>query len=242
MKLYTVGFGSGDRDCITKEAERCIVESDVVMGYRTYIDILRKIYPDKNYIYSEMRQERQRVQGAIEIARSGKTVSIVCSGDSEVYGMASLAIELSAGFPEIEVKTVAGVTSALSCGAVLGSPLTNDFAVISLSDLLTPYETIEKRLRGVSLADMVTVIYNPSSAGRPYHLEKACKIILEYKPPETVCGYVKNAGREGQFSKILTLGELVHEKVDMFTTVFVGNSQTKIIAEKMVTLRGYGKK
>ena len=165
---------------------------------------------------------------------------MISSGDAGVYGMAGLVYELCTAHPDIEIKAVSGITAASSGAAVLGAPLMHDFCVISLSDLLTPWEKIEKRLRLAAEADFVVCIYNPSSKKRADYLEKACKIMLEHKAPETVCGYVKNIGRTGEEYKITTLGQLKTESVDMFTTVFVGNSQTRVINGKMVTPRGYG--
>ena len=239
MKLYVVGFGGGSHEGMTVEAETAIRKSDLIVGYTVYTDLVRKIFPEKEYISTGMRQERDRVELALKESRS-RTVSLVCSGDSGVYGMAGLAIEMSRNFPETDIEVVAGVTSALSGGAVLGSPLTHDFAVISLSDLLTPMEKIIKRVRCASEADFTIVLYNPSSKKRADNPRKACDIMLEYKSPETVCGYVRNIGRDGQTSHILTLDELRETEVDMFTTVFVGNSKTMVINGKMVTPRGYG--
>lgn len=239
MKLYVVGFGGGSHEGMTVEAETAIRKSDLIVGYTVYTDLVRKIFPEKEYISTGMRQERDRVELALKESRS-RTVSLVCSGDSGVYGMAGLAIEMSRNFPETDIEIVAGVTSALSGGAVLGSPLTHDFAVISLSDLLTPMEKIIKRVRCASEADFTIVLYNPSSKKRADYLRKACDIMLEYKSPETVCGYVRNIGRDGQTSRILALSELRETAVDMFTTVFVGNSETVVINGKMVTPRGYG--
>ncbi|MBR1592085.1 MAG: precorrin-3B C(17)-methyltransferase [Ruminococcus sp.] len=239
MKLYVVGFGCGSREGMTLEAENAIKSSDLIVGYTTYTDILTKYFPEKTFLSTGMRMEKERVKMALKCAKSGKNTALVCSGDSSVYGMAGLAIEMSADFPSVEIVAVAGVTAALSGGAILGAPLTHDFAVISLSDLLTPPEKIEKRLRLASQADFTIVIYNPSSRKRADYLAKACKIMLEYKSPETVCGYVRNIGREGENSKIMTLNELSQESVDMFTTVFVGNSETAVIRGKMVTPRGY---
>ncbi|MDE5859636.1 MAG: precorrin-3B C(17)-methyltransferase, partial [Oscillospiraceae bacterium] len=183
--------------------------------------------------------ERDRVILAFDEAQNGKTVSLICSGDSGVYGMAGLVYELSEKYPQIEIEIVAGVTAALSGAAVLGSPLTNDFAVISLSDLLTPWKKIEKRLECAAMGDFAVVLYNPSSKKRSDHLSKACDIMLKYKDENTVCGYVKNIGRKGQESVLLTLSELKNASVDMFTTVFIGCLETKIIGGKMVTPRGY---
>lgn len=238
MKLYVVGFGGGNREGMTFEAEKAIMKSDLIVGYTVYTELVRKIFPEKEYISTGMRQERDRVEIALKESQS-RNVALVCSGDSGVYGMAGLAIEMSADFPETDIEVVAGVTSALSGGAVLGSPLTHDFAVISLSDLLTPMDKIIKRLRCASEADFTIVLYNPSSKKRADYLRKACDVMLEYKSPETVCGYVRNIGRDGQTSRILKLSELRETAVDMFTTVFIGNSETVVINGKMVTPRGY---
>lgn len=239
MKLYIVGFGCGSREGMTIEAEKAIGRSDLVVGYTVYTELLREYFPEKEFYSTGMRQEKQRVEYALEQAESGKTVSLICSGDSAVYGMAGLAFELSEKYPNAEIEPVAGVTAALSGGAILGAPLTHDFAVISLSDLLTPIEKIYKRLRCAAEGDFTIALYNPSSKKRADYLEKACKILLEYKSPDTVCGYVKNIGRQGQESRVLTLRELEKTHVDMFTTVFIGNSETKSIGGKMVTPRGY---
>ena len=236
--LYVVGFGSGSRENMTVEAERVILESDIIVGYTAYTDILKKYFPDKKYYSTGMKQERERVIYALENAGT-QTVAIVCSGDSSVYGMAGLAFELSVNYPDVDIEIVSGVTYALSGGAVLGSPLGHDFAVISLSDLLTPWDKIIKRVEYASYADFVMVLYNPSSKKRGDYLSKACDIMMKYKNPNTVCGIVRNIGRDGQESRILTLSELRNTSVDMFTTVFIGNSETKIINGRMVTPRGY---
>lgn len=239
MKLYIVGFGCGSREGMTIEAEKAIGRSNLVVGYTVYTELLREYFPEKEFYSTGMRQEKQRVEYALEQAESGKTVSLICSGDSAVYGMAGLAFELSEKYPNAEIEPVAGVTAALSGGAILGAPLTHDFAVISLSDLLTPIEKIYKRLRCAAEGDFTIALYNPSSKKRADYLERACKILLEFKAPDTVCGYVKNIGRQGQESRVLTLRELEKTQVDMFTTVFIGNSETKSIGGKMVTPRGY---
>ncbi len=236
--LYVVGFGPGNYDGMTVAAQKAISKSDVIAGYSVYTDLISEKFPDKEYVSTGMRKEKERVRIALEIAQT-KTVSLVCSGDSGVYGMACLAIEMSEQYPDTEIEIVCGVTAALSGGAVLGSPLTNDFAVISLSDLLTAWAIIEKRLECAAMGDFAVAIYNPSSVKRAEYLKKACDILLKYKDEKTVCGYVRNIGRDGQQSGIMTLSELRNFKADMFTTVFVGNSETKVINGKMVTLRGY---
>lgn len=238
MKLYIVGFGGGSRDGMTFEAEKAIQKSDLIVGYTVYAELMKKLFPDKEFYSTEMRREKERVLYALRKAEN-KTVALVCSGDAEVYGMAGLAYELSGEFPSVELETVAGVTAALSGGALLGAPLTHDFAVISLSDLLTPFEKIESRLRAAAMADFTIVLYNPSSKKRADHLKKACGILLEYRSPDTVCGAVRNIGREGENGTVMTLAELRDYSADMFTTIFVGNSETKNIRGKMVTPRGY---
>lgn len=237
--LYVVGFGCGSREGMTIEAENAIKTSDLIVGYTVYTELMKKFFSDKNYYSTGMRQEKERVRYALEQAENGKTVSLICSGDSEIYGMAGLAYELSEKYPNTEIVTVAGVTAALGGGAILGAPLTNDFAVISLSDLLTPAEKIITKIKCAAQADFTIVLYNPSSKKRADYLKKACEIIMQYKPPETVCGIAKNIGREGEESRTITLAELKNIQVDMFTTVFIGCSETKVINGKMVTKRGY---
>lgn len=239
MKLYIVGFGPGEPEGMTISAEKAIERSEVVVGYTVYVELMKLRFPDKNYLTTPMKKERERVIAAFEEAKRGKTVSMICSGDSGVYGMAGLVFELSEYYPEVEIEIVPGVTAAMSGGAVLGAPLTHDFAVISLSDLLTPWEKIEKRLECAAMADFVISIYNPSSRKRSDYLKRACEILLKYKDGNTVCGYVRNIGREGQEVQTLTLSQLKDTTVDMFTTVFIGNSETKLINGKMVTPRGY---
>ncbi|NLT09979.1 MAG: precorrin-3B C(17)-methyltransferase [Ruminococcus sp.] len=236
--LYVVGMGAGNRDGLTFEAEQAILNSDLIVGYTKYVELLRGFFPEKEYLSTGMRQECQRVDAALKAAVSSN-VSLVCSGDPQLYGMAGLAYELSLNYPDVEIRVVPGVTAAFSGGAILGSPLTHDFAVISLSDLLTPKEKIIKRLECAAECDMVIVLYNPSSKSRADHLKKACDIVLKHRPGNTVCGYVRNIGRDGQESRILSLSELRDTSVDMFTTVYIGSTDTKMIGGKMVTPRGY---
>ncbi len=238
MTLYIIGFGGGNREGMTFEAAAAIERCGLVVGYDRYIELIRKIYPGKEFFSTGMRGEKERVLYALEQAQC-RDAALVCSGDAEVYGMAGLAYELSGRFPGVELRTVAGVTAALSGGAMLGAPLTNDFAVISLSDLLTPIETIERRLRGAAEGGFVIALYNPSSKKRADYLRWACGIVLEYRAVDTVCGVAANIGREGSKCFITTLGELRGYRADMFSTVFIGNSDTKNIGGKMVTSRGY---
>ncbi|HIQ57834.1 MAG TPA: precorrin-3B C(17)-methyltransferase [Candidatus Merdivicinus intestinavium] len=242
QKLYVVGLGPGGREYMTGEARAALEEAELLCGYTVYIDLIRADYPDKEVLATPMTQEIERCRMAVEAAESGKTVAMVCSGDAGVYGMAGLIYETAGENSPVEIVVVPGITAALSGAAVLGAPLIHDFAVISLSDLLTPWETIEKRLRAAGEADFCICLYNPSSKKRADYLKRACGILLESRDPQNACGWVKNIGREGQESRVMTLSELMEEKVDMFTTVFIGNSSTRVMGGKLVTPRGYENK
>lgn len=234
-----VGIGPGEFCQMTMAAKAALSESEVIAGYTVYVDLVKPYYPEKEYIVTAMKKERERCKLALETAMEGRVVSMVCSGDAGVYGMAGILLEYLPGYEGVELVVIPGITAALSGGAVLGAPLGHDFAVISLSDLLTPWEKIEARLRAAAKADFCICIYNPSSRKRSDYLERACKIMLEEIEETRVCGFVRNIGREGQSYRILSLKELETTQVDMFTTVFIGNSQTKQIGEYMVTPRGY---
>ncbi len=238
-KIYVVGIGPGAYEQMTIRAAECLKTCDVIVGYTVYVDLVKEHFADKEFLTTPMRKERERCVLAFEEASKGKTVAMICSGDAGVYGMSGLMFEVGVDYPSISVDVIPGVTAALSGGALLGAPLIHDFAVISLSDLLTPWEKIERRLLAASEADLVVCLYNPSSRKRSDYLQKACELMLRHKAPDTVCGIVSNIGREGESCRILTLEQLRDEQVDMFTTVFVGNAQTKEINGKMVTPRGY---
>lgn len=238
--VYVVGLGPGDPQFLTAQAKTALENADVLCGYTVYIDLIRSFYPEKEVHATGMTKEIDRCRWALETAQSGKTVALVCSGDAGVYGMASLILELASNYPSVEIEVIPGLTAALSGGAVLGAPLAHDFCVISLSDRLTPWEIIEKRLACAAMGDFCVAIYNPSSKGRPDYLQRAVRILLQNgKSEETVCGIVRNIGRERQQSEIITLRELENKQVDMFTTVYIGNKTTKNIEGKMVTPRGY---
>lgn len=237
-KVYVVGIGPGAADQMTVKAMRALESCDVIAGYGVYVDLVKPLLPDKEYLVTPMRKEVDRCRMAIECALSGKTTAMISSGDAGVYGMAGLIYELAEG-KDVEIEVIPGVTAALSGGAVLGAPLTHDFAVISLSDALTPWEKIEARLSHAAQADLCMAIYNPSSHRRPDFLKRACEIVLRHISPETVCGIVRNIGREGEEYRVMRLSELKETQVDMFTTVFIGNQMTKIIDGKMITPRGY---
>ena len=186
-----------------------------------------------------MMQEEKRCRMAFEEAMKGKKVAMICSGDAGIYGMASLMYEIGKEFPECELTIIPGITAASSGAAVLGAPLNHDFCVISLSDLMTPWELIEKRLELAAKADFAMAIYNPSSKKRHDYLQKACDILLKVIEPERPCGYVENIGRDDTKATVCTLKELRDTNVNMFTTVFIGNSTAEIIDGKLVTKRGY---
>ena len=235
--LFVVGIGPGNISNMTAHAVAVIGICDVICGYDKYVDLLGEMTKEKMVVTTGMTKETDRCREAIRLASAGHNVALVCSGDAGVYGMAGLVYELAKEAVPIEI--VPGITAATSGAALLGAPLMNDFAVLSLSDRLTPWEKIEKRLAGIAALDMVMVLYNPMSKHRPDNLKAACDIILKYRPADTLCGWVKNVGREGQKHMITTLGELRDMALDMFCTVFIGASETKSIDGKMVTARGY---
>ena len=238
--VYVVGLGPGDPQFLTAQAQSALEEAEVLCGYPVYLDLVRPYYPEKEYYATGMTKELDRCRWALETAHRGRTVALVCSGDAGVYGMASPLLELAEGCPDVTVEVVPGLPAALSGGAVLGAPLAHDFCVLSLSDRLTPWEVIEKRLAAAAMGDFCMAVYNPSSKGRPDYLARAVRILLQNgKAPDTVCGLVRNIGREGQSAQVLTLAQLEQTPVDMFTTVYIGNRNTRVLQGRMVTPRGY---
>jgi precorrin-3B C17-methyltransferase len=224
---------------MTIQAADVLKDSDVIIGYTVYVDLVKEHFAGKEFLTTPMTKETQRCRMAFEEAAKGKSVSMICSGDAGVYGMAGLMYEVGRDYPDIQVEVLPGVTAATAGAALLGAPLIHDFCLISLSDLLTPWEKIEARLLHASEADFVICLYNPSSRKRRDYLQKACDLMLRYKAEDTVCATVGNIGRDGEESHLMTLKELRDTSVDMFTTVFIGNSQTMKIGERMVTPRGY---
>lgn len=237
--IYVVGIGPGNFETMTYEAVKAIEQSDLVVGYSVYIELLKQYFPQKETLQTPMTKEVDRCRLAFSKAQEGRRVVMVCSGDSGVYGMAGLMLEISREYPQIDIEIVSGVTAASAGAALLGAPLMHDFAVISLSDRLTEWKLIEKRLALAAEGDFCIVLYNPSSKGRPEHLRKACEILLKYRTDDNACGVVKNIGRNGQEKSVMTLAQLKNYKADMFTTVFIGNSHTEIINDRLVTPRGY---
>ena len=240
MRVTVVGLGPGAGRDLTGRAREALERADLIMGYTAYIALIREEFPEKEMLSTGMRREVDRCRAAVEAAVSGRDVAMVCSGDSGIYGMAGLIYEVAQEYPPIEIEVVPGITAASGGAAVLGAPLTHDFAVVALSDLLTPWDKIALRLECAAKGDFVLCLYNPASHSRPDHLKRACDILMAAgKSPDTVCGYVQNIGREGEQGTITTLGALRDTQVDMFTTVFIGSSQTKLLGGKMVTPRGY---
>ena len=238
-RLLVVGLGPGKPEGMTLEARAALDEAELLCGYSAYLDLIAPLYPGKELYSTPMTRELQRCRHALDEVRRGRTVALVCSGDAGVYGLLSPVLELLPDYPDVEVEVIAGVTAALSGAAKLGAPLGHDFCVISLSDLLTPWEQIEKRLRCAAEGDFAVVLYNPSSRRRTEHLRKACDILLNCRAAGTPCGWVRNIGREGEEKQILTLTELREAELDMFTTVFIGSSTTRLVGGRLVTPRGY---
>ena len=238
-KIYIVGMGPGREEMMTGEALSVLERTDVIVGYTVYLNLLDERFRAKELLSTPMRQEEERCRICFQEAEKGKEVALICSGDAGVYGMASLMYEIGKEYPETELVVVPGITAACSGAAVLGAPINHDFCVISLSDLLTPWEKIEKRLRAAAEGDFVIVLYNPSSHKRKDYLMRACDILLAGIEEERVCGYVENIGREGTKTETCTLNELRNREVNMFTTVFIGNSESELIDGKLITKRGY---
>ncbi|MEE0776571.1 MAG: precorrin-3B C(17)-methyltransferase [Bacillota bacterium] len=238
QKFYVIGIGPGAPEQMTVRAKEALEDADIIAGYGTYIDLVKPLFPEKEYLQNGMTGEVKRCQMALEKAKEGKTVAMISSGDSGIYGMAGLVLELAQGL-DLDIETVPGITAAASGASLLGAPLMHDFAVISLSDRLTEWDLIVKRLNNAAEADFIIVLYNPRSKGRPDHIAKARDIFLQHKAESTPVGIVKNIGRDGETVILTTLGEMNIEDVDMFSTVFIGNRQTYIKDGKMITPRGY---
>lgn len=241
--LYVIGLGPGDASMLTGQARAALAASDVLCGYTVYVELVKPLFPEKETYTTAMRGEMERCRWALETAAAGKNVALVCSGDAGVYGMASPVLELAKEYPDVRIEVVPGVTAALSGAAVLGAPLGHDFCVISLSDLLTPWSLIEKRLQCAAAGDFALCLYNPASHRRRDHLQRAVEILLAAgKAENTSCATVRNIARPGQQVQFYTLEELREAPVDMFTTVFVGSSSTFQQDSWIITPRGYRKK
>lgn len=239
-KLYVVGFGPGGYEHMTIRAIKAIEEADVVIGYTTYIKLLKSYYPNKAYEETPMRQEVERCRIAVLRALEGKTVAMVSSGDSGIYGMAGIILQLVNQMnADIKVEMVPGVTAASAAASILGAPLMHDFAVISLSDLMTPLPLILKRVECAGMSDMIVCLYNPKSKKRVDYVERAADILMQYRRVDTPVGIVRNAGREDESSFLTELSMVKDAAIDMFSIVIIGNSATYVENGKMITPRGY---
>ncbi len=242
--LYVVGLGPGAHDLMAPRATNVIRSADVVVGYRTYLELVEDIIPETTEVLSSsMMQEIDRCRKALEMAEAGRNVALVCGGDPGIYAMAGLVFELAkAEDSNIRIEVIPGIAAVNGCAAVLGAPLMHDFAAISLSDLMTPWEVIERRLKAAAEADFVVAIYNPKSKKRTTQIVRAREIFLEHRDPDTPVGIVQGASRENQTVCLSTLENMLNEHIGMQTTVIIGNSQTYVWKDAMVTPRGYGKK
>lgn len=242
-KLFVIGIGPGDSDFLSDAAKKALHSCSLIIGYTVYVKLIHHLFPEKQIIESGMRKEIERCQLALDKTQNGETVALICSGDAGIYGMAGLVYELSSSFPSVHIEVIPGITAATAGAALLGAPLINDFAVISLSNLLTPQNEINKRLSAAAQGNLCICLYNPASSTRPHVLRDACRIILTYRSPETVCGITRNIGRHNQSVRFTSLAELEREQLDMFCTVFIGNEATVLLqsadGDKMVTRRGY---
>ncbi len=237
--LYVVGLGPGDPSYLTEAAKTALSRAEVLCGYTLYVELIRPLFPEKEIYTTAMTGEIERCRHALNLAQNGRDTAMVCSGDAGVYGMAAPVLELLPDYPDAAVEIVPGVTAALSGAALLGAPLGHDFCVISLSDRLMDWSVIERRLECTAAGDFAICLYNPASNHRRDYLRRACEILLREKSPDTVCGMVRSIGRAGESVRVLTLSELRDADADMFTTVFVGSSQTRRIGKHIVTPRGY---
>ena len=235
-----MGFGPGGYEHMTAKCIDIIEKADIITGYTTYVEMLKEFFPDKTYLATPMMQEVKRCRMAVEEAMKDQTVAMVSSGDSGIYGMAGIIYQVAEEMgADIEIETVPGVTAASAAASVLGAPLMHDFAVISLSDLMTPLDLIMKRVDCAGQSDLIVCLYNPKSKKRTGYVEQAADILMKYRSSGTPVGIVRNAGRKGEQSQITTLGELKNAEIDMFSVVLIGNSQTYVSRGRMITPRGY---
>lgn len=240
MKIYSIGIGPGDATFITPQALQALKESQVIIAYTPYLNYIKEFIGDKETITTGMKKERERAAQAFIEAEKWKTVAVISSGDSGVYGMAPLLWEMKNELnSKVEIKVVPGISAMFDAAAKLGAPLGHDFCSISLSDLLTPWELIERRIMAAAQGDFVTAVYNPVSKGRFWQLMRLKEIFLKYRSPDTPVGVARQVGRDEETLKVILLKNLEADMADMFTLLIIGNSQTRIFKDKIVTPRGY---
>lgn len=237
-KIYVVGIGPGDKENMSFKAYEVMKNSDILIGHKTYISLVENLFPDKKMIKSAMKKEVERSKETLKLAEEGNIVSLISSGDAGVYGMAGIMLEIAGG-TDIEVEVIPGITSANMSASVVGAPLMHDYATISLSNLLTDWELIKKRIDLASQGDFVITLYNPKSNGRPELINEARDIMLKYKNENTPVAIIRNAGREKEEYDLTDLEHMLEYEINMFTTVIIGNSKTFIKNGKMITPRGY---
>jgi len=239
-KIYVVGIGPGKKADMTFRAYEAMEKSDIIVGYKTYMDLIKEYYPGKEMKNSQMTKEVDRCIEVLKLAKEGKNVTLISSGDAGVYGMAGIMLEIADG--EVEVEIIPGVTATNAAAAIVGAPVMHDYVTISLSNLLTDWELIKKRLELAAQGDFVVSIYNPKSRGRVTQIEEAREIMLKYKPKTTPVAIVRNAGREDEEHVVTTLDEMLNHEINMLTIVIIGNANTFIKDGKMITPRGYSNK
>ncbi|WP_243345848.1 precorrin-3B C(17)-methyltransferase [Parabacteroides sp. FAFU027] len=239
-KIFIIGTGPGSIEYMSQRAINAVKACNIVVGYKTYINLIQSLLDDKTVVSSGMRKEVDRCGEVINLAKQGNVVGLISSGDAGVYGMAGILLEMLAqSGDDIDVEVVPGITSALSSASLAGAPLMNDFAVISLSDLMTPWEVITHRIDKAAEGDFVISLYNPKSKERVEQIGIFREIVLRHRKPETPVVIVRDAMREEQQVTITTLGEMLTHHIDMTTTLIVGNSQTFVHNGRMITPRGY---
>jgi len=241
-KIWIVGLGPGLHEHMTPAAQDALKRAEVVVGYKTYIDLIKYFLRDKEVYASGMRKEIDRCKEVLDIANQGKSVALVSSGDAGVYGMAGIMLELVENEQaDVEVIVIPGVSAANAAASTLGAPLMHDYCVISLSDLLTDWDAIKKRIACAGEGDFVISLYNPRSKGRPNNIVEARDILLKYRSPKTPVGIVTNAKRENETMVITDLENMCDEDINMFSMVIIGNSKTYVTQDgtKMITPRGY---
>lgn len=237
-KIYVVGIGPGNMEDISIRAYNTLKNVDIIAGYITYVDLVKDEFSEKEFYVSGMKKEIDRCEKVLELAKEGKKVALISSGDAGIYGMAGIMIEVALG-SGIEVEIIPGITSSVAGASLVGAPLMHDQAIISLSDLLTDWEVITKRIDRASDGDFVISLYNPKSKGRTEQIVEARKIMLKYKAATTPVALLRHVGREDENYTLTTLEDMLNHEIDMFTVVIVGNSKTYVKDEKMITPRGY---
>lgn len=244
-RVSIVGLGPGAEDLLTPRARAVLAAADAVVGYGLYIEMVRAWVPEARCVASPIGEERVRAAAALRLAAEGRHIAVVSSGDAGIYGMGGLVLELAAdpAYAHVAIETVPGITAAQAAAAAVGAPLMLDFATISLSDRLIPWEQIERRLDAAARAGFVLALYNPTSGRRGHRFARALEILAAHRPPETLCALVRNAARPDQQHTVVTLADLTAEagaSVDMLTVLIIGNETTRLLGGRMVTPRGYG--